>query len=216
MTKEILSKILSSGLLDNLINFIIGGLVTFSVGLFFGKALPQYKKQREKLEKLYRDKTPDWLEPIFDKWIKKAQQQLIEELLKHSKGLDSETPTELQKTLKEIVDNATATRENNLKENLQGLVMEKVQEVLPVVSEKLLDKAQEKMINAVAFNATPDNPQYKFLQGVTENTQTLEIIKELKELPKDKNWIAQVYGEVTKEDGKDLEGKLGGSLTGRI
>lgn len=210
--KEIFIKFLQSNMFDSFTTYLGGIIFAFIIG----KAMPQFKFQIKRAEKKYRDLMPDWLEPIFDKWFKKAQQQLIEELLKHSKGLESETPTEIQKVLKEIVDNATATRENNLKENFQNLVLDKVQEVVPKISEKLLDMAQDEIVNKVAFDVPVDSPQYKLMQGVTENSQTIEAIKGIKELPKDKNWIAQVYAELSKEDGKELEGKIGGSLTGRI
>lgn len=201
--KEIFIKFLQRNMFDSFTTYLGGIIFAFIIG----KAMPQFKFQIKRAEKKYRDLMPDWLEPIFDKWFKKAQQQLIEELLKHSKGLESETPTEIQKVLKEIVDNATATRENNLKENLQSLVLDKVQEVVPKVAVSLLDKAESKICETKAFGK---------LQDVTENSQTIEIIKELKELPQNKNWIAQAYAELSKEDGKELEGKIGGSLTGRI
>lgn len=213
--KEILLKLLNSGLLDSLIGQVMSALALILIGVWL-KASKPFKFQLKKIEDKYRQITPDWLEPVIDSIVKKSEQKFIEELLKHSKGLESETPTEIQKVLKEIVDNATATRENNLKENLQNLALDKVQEVVPKISEKLLDMAQDKIVNKVAFDVPLDSPQYKFMQGVTENSQTIEIIKELKELPQNKNWIAQAYAELSKENGKELEGKIGGSLTGRI
>lgn len=203
--KEILLKFLESNVMDSLLVYIGGIIGAFIVG----KALPQFKFQRNKLEKKYREIMPDWLEPILDKIGKRAHETIIKELLKEAQGLENNTSTDLKLALKEVVDKAVETTKINLENKVEEKIIDKALDITKVVLPNVLDKAKIEMINTPAYGL-------ETLKDSIDNKSAVSILDRLKELPLDKNHLYNVYAELQKQDGKEVEGKLGAQIGGRF
>ena len=71
--------------------------------------------------------------------------------------------------------------------------------------ENLLEKAKTEIVSAEAM------PK---VNSFTMNDQTIAIIDKLKDSTK--NHVYNAYAEISKEEGKELEGKAGASIAGLL
>ena len=84
-------------------------------------------------------------------------------------------------------------------------VKEKAVSLAEKVGIDLLEKAKTEIVNTEAM------PK---VNSFTMNDQTIAIIDKLKDSAK--NHVYNAYAEIYKEDGKELEGKAGASITGLL
>lgn len=173
------------------------GLIT----LLIGKFMPQFKFQRNKLEKKALDFIPDWIEPLVVKIYRTALDTLAQEMLKEVNGDETNLSTGLRSTMRDV----KIALEEKVKSELKDNIKEKVIDLASKSSIELLEKAKKEIVNAEGL---PNVKEF------TMNNQTISIIDKLKD--DTKNHVYSAYAELNKEDGKELEGKLGAQIVGKF
>ena len=198
---------------------IIGYLATFIVALILGL----FKKQPKWVQKLFnkgKDVLPDnvesllvkfWdkIEPFAELLYKKVLEKLAQEMLKEVNGEEANLSTGLRSTMRDV----KIELENKVKrevlskanEFIDVEVKEKAVSLAEKVGIDLLEKAKTEIVNTEAM------PK---VNSFTMNDQTIAIIDKLKDSTK--NHVYNAYAEISKEEGKELEGKAGASITGLL
>ena len=213
--KEIFMEILNDVLGGNAVGYLATIIVGFIVGLF--------KKQPKFIQKLFnkgKDIIPDnvenvliklWdkVEPFAIKLYRTVLEQLAQEMLKEVNGDETNLSTGLRSTMRdvkiELEDKVRKEIVEKSKEFLEKEVEEKAVKLAEKVGIDLLNKAEEEILKA--------EPLPKVTQFTT-NEQTVAIMDRLK--GSTKNHVYNAYIELNKEDGKELEGKAGASITGML
>ena len=198
---------------------VIGYLATFIVALILGL----FKKQPKWVQKLFnkgKDVLPDnvesllvkfWdkIEPFAELLYKKVLEKLAQEMLKEVNGEEANLSTGLRSTMRDVKIELENKVKSEVLSKANELIDVEVKEKAVSLAEKvgidLLEKAKTEIVNTEAM------PK---VNSFTMNEQTIEIIDKLKDSTK--NHVYNAYAEITKEDGKELEGKAGASITGLL
>ena len=198
---------------------IIGYLATFIVALILGL----FKKQPKWVQKLFnkgKDVLPDnvesllvkfWdkIEPFAELLYKKVLEKLAQEMLKEVNGEEANLSTGLRSTMRDVKIELENKVKREVLSKANELIDVEVKEKAVSLAEKvgidLLEKAKTEIVNTEAM------PK---VNSFTMNDQTIAIIDKLKDSTK--NHVYNAYAEITKEDGKELEGKAGASITGLL
>ena len=195
---------------------IIGYLATFIVALILGL----FKKQPKWVQKLFnkgKDVLPDnvesllvkfWdkIEPFAELLYKKVLEKLAQEMLKEVNGEEANLSTGLRSTMRDVKIELENKVKREVLSKANELIDVEVKEKAVSLAEKvgidLLEKAKTEIVNTEAM------PK---VNSFTMNDQTIAIIDKLKDSTK--NHVYNAYAEIYKEDGKELEGKAGASIT---
>ena len=198
---------------------VIGYLATFIVALILGL----FKKQPKWVQKLFnkgKDVLPDnvesllvkfWdkIEPFAELLYKKVLERLAQEMLKEVNGEEANLSTGLRSTMRDVKIELENKVKREVLSKANELIDVEVKEKAVSLAEKvgidLLEKAKTEIVNTEAM------PK---VNSFTMNEQTIAIIDKLKDSTK--NHVYNAYAEITKEDGKELEGKAGASITGML
>ena len=198
---------------------VIGYLATFIVALILGL----FKKQPKWVQKLFnkgKDVLPDnvesllvkfWdkIEPFAELLYKKVLEKLAQEMLKEVNGEEANLSTGLRSTMRDVKIELENKVKREVLSKANELIDVEVKEKAVSLAEKvgidLLEKAKTEIVNTEAM------PK---VNSFTMNEQTIAIIDKLKDSTK--NHVYNAYAEITKEDGKELEGKAGASITGML
>jgi len=198
---------------------VIGYLATFIVALILGL----FKKQPKWVQKLFnkgKDVLPDnvesllvkfWdkIEPFAELLYKKVLEKLAQEMLKEVNGEEANLSTGLRSTMRDVKIELENKVKREVLSKANELIDVEVKEKAVSLAEKvgidLLEKAKTEIVNTEAM------PK---VNSFTMNDQTIAIIDKLKDSTK--NHVYNAYAEITKEDGKELEGKAGASITGLL
>lgn len=198
---------------------IIGYLATFIVALILGL----FKKQPKWVQRLFnkgKDVLPDnvesllvkfWdkIEPFAELLYKKVLEKLAQEMLKEVNGEEANLSTGLRSTMRDVKIELENKVKSEVLSKANELIDVEVKEKAVSLAEKvgidLLEKAKTEIVNTEAM------PK---VNSFTMNDQTIAIIDKLKDSTK--NHVYNAYAEITKVDGKDLEGKAGASITGLL
>ena len=198
---------------------VIGYLATFIVALILGL----FKKQPKWVQKLFnkgKDVLPDnvesllvkfWdkIEPFAELLYKKVLEKLAQEMLKEVNGEEANLSTGLRSTMRDVKIELENKVKSEVLSKANELIDVEVKEKAVSLAEKvgidLLEKAKTEIVNTEAM------PK---VNSFTMNEQTISIIDKLKDSTK--NHVYNAYAEITKEDGKELEGKAGASITGLL
>ena len=198
---------------------VIGYLATFIVALILGL----FKKQPKWVQKLFnkgKDVLPDnvesllvkfWdkIEPFAELLYKKVLEKLAQEMLKEVNGEEANLSTGLRSTMRDVKIELENKVKREVLSKANELIDVEVKEKAVSLAEKvgidLLEKAKTEIVNTEAM------PK---VNSFTMNEQTIAIIDKLKDSTK--NHVYNAYAEITKEDGKELEGKAGASITGLL
>lgn len=198
---------------------IIGYLATFIVALILGL----FKKQPKWVQKLFnkgKDVLPDnvesllvkfWdkIEPFAELLYKKVLEKLAQEMLKEVNGEEANLSTGLRSTMRDVKIELENKVKREVLSKANELIDVEVKEKAVSLAEKvgidLLEKAKTEIVNTEAM------PK---VNSFTMNDQTIAIIDKLKDSTK--NHVYNAYAEIYKEDGKELEGKAGASITGLL
>ena len=198
---------------------VIGYLATFIVALILGL----FKKQPKFMQKFIKkgkDITPDnlennvikiWekIEPFAELLMKKSQEKLAQEMLKEVNGEEANLSTGLRSTMRDVKIELENKVKSEVLSKANELIDVEVKEKAVSLAEKvgidLLEKAKTEIVNTEAM------PK---VNSFTMNDQTIAIIDKLKDSTK--NHVYNAYAEIYKEDGKELEGKAGASITGLL
>ena len=198
---------------------IIGYLATFIVALILGL----FKKQPKWVQRLFnkgKDVLPDnvesllvkfWdkIEPFAELLYKKVLEKLAQEMLKEVNGEEANLSTGLRSTMRDVKIELENKVKREVLSKANELIDVEVKEKAVSLAEKvgidLLEKAKTEIVNTEAM------PK---VNSFTMNDQTIAIIDKLKDSTK--NHVYNAYAEITKEDGKELEGKAGASITGLL
>lgn len=198
---------------------IIGYLATFIVALILGL----FKKQPKWVQKLFnkgKDVLPDnvesllvkfWdkIEPFAELLYKKVLEKLAQEMLKEVNGEEANLSTGLRSTMRDVKIELENKVKREVLSKANELIDVEVKEKAVSLAEKvgidLLEKAKTEIVNTEAM------PK---VNSFTMNDQTIAIIDKLKDSAK--NHVYNAYAEIYKEDGKELEGKAGASITGLL
>ena len=198
---------------------IIGYLATFIVALILGL----FKKQPKWVQKLFnkgKDVLPDnvesllvkfWdkIEPFAELLYKKVLEKLAQEMLKEVNGEEANLSTGLRSTMRDVKIELENKVKSEVLSKANELIDVEVKEKAVSLAEKvgidLLEKAKTEIVNTEAM------PK---VNSFTMNDQTIAIIDKLKDSTK--NHVYNAYAEITKEEGKELEGKAGASITGLL
>ena len=198
---------------------IIGYLATFIVALILGL----FKKQPKWVQRLFnkgKDVLPDnvesllvkfWdkIEPFAELLYKKVLEKLAQEMLKEVNGEEANLSTGLRSTMRDVKIELENKVKREVLSKANELIDVEVKEKAVSLAEKvgidLLEKAKTEIVNTEAM------PK---VNSFTMNEQTIAIIDKLKDSTK--NHVYNAYAEITKEDGKELEGKAGASITGLL
>ena len=213
--KEVFMEILNDALGGN----VVGYLATFIVALILGL----FKKQPKWVQKLFnkgKDVLPDnvesllvkfWdkIEPFAELLYKKVLEKLAQEMLKEVNGEEANLSTGLRSTMRDVKIELENKVKSEVLSKANELIDVEVKEKAVSLAEKvgidLLEKAKTEIVNTEAM------PK---VNSFTMNEQTIAIIDKLKDSTK--NHVYNAYAEITKEDGKELEGKAGASITGLL
>ena len=213
--KEIFMEILNDALGGNVVGYLATIIVGFIVGLT--------KRQPKFIQKLFnkgKDIIPDnventlvklWekVEPFAELLYKKVLEQLAQEMLKEVNGEEANLSTGLRSTMRdvkiELEDKVRKEIIEKSKEFLEKEIEEKAVKLAEKVGIDLLSKAEEEILKAEPLPAVTQ---------FTTNEQTIAIMDRLKGSAK--NHVYNAYIELNKEDGKELEGKAGASITGLL
>ena len=198
---------------------IIGYLATFIVALILGL----FKKQPKWVQRLFnkgKDVLPDnvesllvkfWdkIEPFAELLYKKVLEKLAQEMLKEVNGEEANLSTGLRRTMRDVKIELENKVKREVLSKANELIDVEVKEKAVSLAEKvgidLLEKAKTEIVNTEAM------PK---VNSFTMNDQTIAIIDKLKDSTK--NHVYNAYAEITKEEGKELEGKAGASITGLL
>ena len=198
---------------------VIGYLATFIVALILGL----FKKQPKWVQKLFnkgKDVLPDnvesllvkfWdkIEPFAELLYKKVLEKLAQEMLKEVNGEEANLSTGLRSTMRDVKIELENKVKREVLSKANELIDVEVKEKAVSLAEKvgidLLEKAKTEIVNTEAM------PK---VNSFTMNDQTIAIIDKLKDSTK--NHVYNAYAEIYKEDGKELEGKAGASITGLL
>jgi len=198
---------------------VIGYLATFIVALILGL----FKKQPKFIQKFFnkgKDVLPDnvesllvkfWdkIEPFAELLYKKVLEKLAQEMLKEVNGEEANLSTGLRSTMRDVKIELENKVKREVLSKANELIDVEVKEKAVSLAEKvgidLLEKAKTEIVNTEAM------PK---VNSFTMNDQTIAIIDKLKDSTK--NHVYNAYAEITKEDGKELEGKAGASITGLL
>ena len=198
---------------------IIGYLATFIVALILGL----FKKQPKWVQKLFnkgKDVLPDnvesllvkfWdkIEPFAELLYKKVLEKLAQEMLKEVNGEEANLSTGLRSTMRDVKIELENKVKREVLSKANELIDVEVKEKAVSLAEKvgidLLEKAKTEIVNTEAM------PK---VNSFTMNEQTIAIIDKLKDSAK--NHVYNAYAEIYKEEGKELEGKAGASITGLL
>ena len=198
---------------------IIGYLATFIVALILGL----FKKQPKWVQKLFnkgKDVLPDnvesllvkfWdkIEPFAELLYKKVLEKLAQEMLKEVNGEEANLSTGLRSTMRDVKIELENKVKREVLSKANELIDVEVKEKAVSLAEKvgidLLEKAKTEIVNTEAM------PK---VNSFTMNEQTIAIIDKLKDSTK--NHVYNAYAEIYKEEGKELEGKAGASITGLL
>mgnify|MGYP003450508775 FL=1 len=198
---------------------IIGYLATFIVALILGL----FKKQPKWVQKLFnkgKDVLPDnvesllvkfWdkIEPFAELLYKKVLEKLAQEMLKEVNGEEANLSTGLRSTMRDVKIELENKVKREVLSKANELIDVEVKEKAVSLAEKvgidLLEKAKTEIVNTEAM------PK---VNSFTMNDQTIAIIDKLKDSTK--NHVYNAYAEIYKEEGKELEGKAGASITGLL
>lgn len=198
---------------------IIGYLATFIVALILGL----FKKQPKWVQKFFskgKDVLPDnvesllvkfWdkIEPFAELLYKKVLEKLAQEMLKEVNGEEANLSTGLRSTMRDVKIELENKVKREVLSKANELIDVEVKEKAVSLAEKvgidLLEKAKTEIVNTEAM------PK---VNSFTMNDQTIAIIDKLKDSAK--NHVYNAYAEIYKEDGKELEGKVGASITGLL
>ena len=198
---------------------VIGYLATFIVALILGL----FKKQPKWVQKLFnkgKDVLPDnvesllvkfWdkIEPFAELLYKKVLEKLAQEMLKEVNGEEANLSTGLRSTMRDVKIELENKVKSEVLSKANELIDVEVKEKAVSLAEKvgidLLEKAKTEIVNTEAM------PK---VNSFTMNEQTIAIIDKLKDSTK--NHVYNAYAEIYKEDGKELEGKAGASITGLL
>ena len=198
---------------------IIGYLATFIVALILGL----FKKQPKWVQRLFnkgKDVLPDnvesllvkfWdkIEPFAELLYKKVLEKLAQEMLKEVNGEEANLSTGLRSTMRDVKIELENKVKREVLSKANELIDVEVKEKAVSLAEKvgidLLEKAKTEIVNTEAM------PK---VNSFTMNDQTIAIIDKLK--GSTKNHVYNAYAEIYKEDGKELEGKAGASITGLL
>ena len=198
---------------------VIGYLATFIVALILGL----FKKQPKFMQKFIKkgkDITPDnlennvikiWekIEPFAELLMKKSQEKLAQEMLKEVNGEEANLSTGLRSTMRDVKIELENKVKREVLSKANELIDVEVKEKAVSLAEKvgidLLEKAKTEIVNTEAM------PK---VNSFTMNDQTIAIIDKLKDSTK--NHVYNAYAEIYKEEGKELEGKAGASITGLL
>ena len=207
-----------------MLNQIFGGdiiryLATFIVALILGL----FKKQPKWVQKLFnkgKDVLPDnvesllvkfWdkIEPFAELLYKKVLEKLAQEMLKEVNGEEANLSTGLRSTMRDVKIELENKVKREVLSKANELIDVEVKEKAVSLAEKvgidLLEKAKTEIVNTEAM------PK---VNSFTMNDQTIAIIDKLKDSTK--NHVYNAYAEISKEEGKELEGKAGASITGLL
>lgn len=213
--KEIFMEILNDVLGGNVVGYLATIIVGFIVGLT--------KRQPKFIQKLFnkgKDIVPDnvenilvklWekVEPLAIKLYRTVLEQLAQEMLKEVNGEETNLSTGLRSTMRdvkiELEDKVRKEIIEKSKEFLEKEIEEKAIKLAEKVGIDLLSKAEEEILKAEPLPAVTQ---------FTTNEQTVAIMDRLKGSAK--NHVYNAYVELNKEDGKELEGKAGASITGLL
>ena len=191
------------------------GIICFIVGLI--KKQPKFM---QKFIKKGKDIIPDnlennvikiWekIEPFAELLMKKSQEKLAQEMLKEVNGEEANLSTGLRSTMRDVKIELENKVKREVLSKANELIDVEVKEKAVSLAEKvgidLLEKAKTEIVNTEAM------PK---VNSFTMNDQTIAIIDKLKDSTK--NHVYNAYAEITKEDGKELEGKAGASITGLL
>ena len=198
---------------------IIGYLATFIVALILGL----FKKQPKWVQRLFnkgKDVLPDnvesllvkfWdkIEPFAELLYKKVLEKLSQEMLKEVNGEEANLSTGLRSTMRDVKIELENKVKREVLSKANELIDVEVKEKAVSLAEKvgidLLEKAKTEIVNTEAM------PK---VNSFTMNDQTIAIIDKLKDSTK--NHVYNAYAEIYKEEGKELEGKAGASITGLL
>ena len=198
---------------------IIGYLATFIVALILGL----FKKQPKWVQRLFnkgKDVLPDnvesllvkfWdkIEPFAELLYKKVLEKLAQEMLKEVNGEEANLSTGLRSTMRDVKIELENKVKREVLSKANELIDVEVKEKAVSLAEKvgidLLEKAKTEIVNTEAM------PK---VNSFTMNDQTIAIIDKLKDSTK--NHVYNAYAEISKEEGKELEGKAGASITGLL
>jgi antitoxin component of RelBE/YafQ-DinJ toxin-antitoxin module len=198
---------------------VIGYLATFIVALILGL----FKKQPKWVQKLFnkgKDVLPDnvesllvkfWdkIEPFAELLYKKVLEKLAQEMLKEVNGEEANLSTGLRSTMRDVKIELENKVKREVLSKANELIDVEVKEKAVSLAEKvgidLLEKAKTEIVNTEAM------PK---VNSFTMNDQTIAIIDKLKDSAK--NHVYNAYAEIYKEEGKELEGKAGASITGLL
>ena len=197
-------ELLKTYLQDTVIQGLIG-LGSVLLLIVWALLKTGFKKMFEKVEKVYRDITPDKYEPQLDKLFA----DFYIEILKELNGQESKLSVNTRNGIKDIMLSMEDKAKETVMQNTESILKDKVIELTQKVSENLLDKAENKIINSYAFN----DPK---MTSITENKQVSSIIKETKEFLGDKDHMYNLYAELEKKKDEELEGKVGANFIGRL
>ena len=213
--KEIFMEILNDALGGNAVGYLATIIVGFIVGLT--------RRQPKFIQKLFnkgKDIIPDnventlvklWekVEPLAIKLYRTVLEQLAQEMLKEVNGEETNLSTGLRSTMRdvkiELEDKVRKEIIEKSKEFLEKEIEEKAVKLAEKVGIDLLSKAEEEILKAEPLPAVTQ---------FTTNEQTVAIMDRLKGSAK--NHVYNAYIELNKEDGKELEGKAGASITGLL
>ncbi len=191
------------------------GIICFIVGLI--KKQPKFM---QKFIKKGKDIIPDnlennvikiWekIEPFAELLMKKSQEKLAQEMLKEVNGEEANLSTGLRSTMRDVKIELENKVKREVLSKANELIDVEVKEKAVSLAEKvgidLLEKAKTEIVNTEAM------PK---VNSFTMNEQTIAIIDKLKDSAK--NQVYNAYAEIYKEDGKELEGKAGASITGLL
>ena len=191
------------------------GIICFIVGLI--KKQPKFM---QKFIKKGKDIIPDnlennvikiWekIEPFAELLMKKSQEKLAQEMLKEVNGEEANLSTGLRSTMRDVKIELENKVKREVLSKANELIDVEVKEKAVSLAEKvgidLLEKAKTEIVNTEAM------PK---VNSFTMNDQTIAIIDKLKDSTK--NHVYNAYAEIYKEDGKELEGKAGASITGLL
>ena len=141
--------------------------------------------------------------------MKKSQEKLAQEMLKEVDGEEANLSTGLRSTMRDVKIELEKKVKREVLSKANQLIDVEVKEKAVSLAEKvgidLLEKAKTEIVNTEAM------PK---VNSFTMNDQTIAIIDKLKDSTK--NHVYNAYAEISKEDGKELEGKAGASITGLL
>ena len=191
------------------------GIICFIVGLI--KKQPKFM---QKFIKKGKDVLPDnvesllvkfWdkIEPFAELLYKKVLEKLAQEMLKEVNGEEANLSTGLRSTMRDVKIELENKVKREVLSKANELIDVEVKEKAVSLAEKvgidLLEKAKTEIVNTEAM------PK---VNSFTMNEQTIAIIDKLKDSTK--NHVYNAYAEISKEEGKELEGKAGASITGLL